>query len=283
MPEVPKPSVSLLMTTYRRERAEQLGRSLEMTFAQTRPPDQVVLVIDGPVADDQEQVIARYARDPRVAAVRIVRLMINQGLAAALNAGLEHCTGDWIMRMDSDDKSLAGRTQVQLAYALDHPDVDVIGCWAEEFDDGPATRIKASPVVHDAIVQALKWRNILCHPSIMIRAGTLRKANGYRTNYALLEDWDLFVRLALDGAKFGVVPKVLVRVRYNRGQVARRGGLRYLQNEMRFRMYCWSSGFITTRQYIMTTTVYVAFRLAGSSMRGRLYNVVRTERMAKHA
>ena len=117
----------------------------------------------------------------------------------------------------------------------------------------------------------------------MVRAGALRKVGGYRTKYALLEDWDLFVRLALDGARFGVVPKVLVRVRYNRGQVARRGGFRYLQNEIRFRMYCRSSGFITTQQCIMTATVYIAFRLAGSSVRGRLYNVVRTERMAKHA
>jgi len=272
------PTVSLLMTTYRGEQAERLRRSLEMTFQQSHPPGQVILVLDGPVGADQEQVIQEYSADRRIAEMRVVRLDTNQGLASALNAGLEHCTGEWIMRMDSDDESLINRTEIQLAFLRDHPDVDLLGTWATEYyEDSPVTRVKSSPVTHDAIAQALKWRNLICHPSVMMRATALRAIGGYRTSFPFLEDWDLFVRFVLSGARLAAIPKALVRVRCSEAQTARRGGWRYVLSEVRFRVFCWQAGFISLRQLLLITSAYTAFRLAGTGVRGLLYATVRTQ------
>jgi hypothetical protein len=186
------------------------------------------------------------------------------------------------MRMDSDDESVIERTELQMAYAMEHPEVDVIGTWAEEYSDtNPGIRIKSSPVTHDALVRGLKWRNLLCHPSVMMRACSLRAVGGYRSVYPLLEDWDLFVRFVMSGARLAVIPKVLVRVRTSNQQAARRGGIRYVLYEARFRTFLLTSGFINFRQFAASTTAYVAFRLAGPQLRSLLYTFARSQATAE--
>lgn len=269
-------TVSCLMTTYVRERAEWLAASLESVFAQTVAPSQLVLVLDGPVGADQEEVIARYGRDRRIAAVDVVRLPENQGLAGALSAGFERCTGEWIMRMDSDDLCGRERLRIQMDHILQNPGTDLVSSWAEEFMDGEeATRLKSSTSRHDAVVQSLRWRNVICHPSVLMRAEAMRRVGGYRLDFPLLEDYDLWVRMALAGAHFHIIPAVLVRVRSGLQQSARRGGWRYCLHEVRFRVFCLRQGFLSLRQFVATTLLYVAFRLAGTVLRGRLYGLAR--------
>lgn len=271
-----RPTVSCLMTTYVRERAEWLAAALESVFAQSVAPSQLVLVLDGPVGADQEEVIARYGCDHRIAVVDVVRLSKNRGLAGALSAGFERCVGEWVMRMDSDDLCDRERLRLQLDHIIENPGTDVVSSWAEEFMDGEeATRLKSSAIGHDAVVQSLRWRNVICHPSVLMRAEVMRRAGGYRLDFPLLEDYDLWVRMALAGARFHIVPAVLVRVRSGLQQSARRGGWRYCLNEVRFRVFCLRQGFLSLRQFVATTLLYLAFRSAGRVLRGRLYGLAR--------
>ncbi len=265
-------TVSGLMAVYHRDDPRHLKLAVESLLKQTRPLDQLVIVIDGPIGADLDAVLPID-----LPYVQVLRLARNQGLAYALNVGLDACTGEWIMRMDSDDISLPDRLEIQLIRSQEEPHADIITTWCEEFfESTDQTRIKSSPVTHDALMQALRWRNILVHPTVLIRAQILRDVGGYRTDYALLEDYDLFVRLALAKAKFAVIPKVLLRFRTSSALVSRRGGLKYCFNEMRFRRQCWSQGFLTTRQYVVSSFAYLIFRLAGTGLRGLLYIMVRT-------
>src|SRR5689334_1814430 len=96
-------TISVLMSTYAGETAERLERSLDSVFAQTRPPDQCVVVVDGPIPVSQEAVLDRFSADRRVRDFSTLPLKSNVGLGHALRAGVDACTGDWIARMDSDD------------------------------------------------------------------------------------------------------------------------------------------------------------------------------------
>jgi glycosyltransferase involved in cell wall biosynthesis len=276
IPVLPAPRISALMSTYARERPQWLTEALESLFAQSVPPDELVLVIDGPVAEDQEAVIARYQHDPRIAQVKVVRLAQNGGLAHALNAGLEACTGEWIMRMDSDDRAHPDRLRIQLDYIDRHPDIDVFSTWCEEFsDDSPKRRVRSSPTEHEAVIQALRWRNIIAHPTNLIRMAALRRVDGYRAEYGMLEDYDLYVRLALSGARFHVIPAELLEYRKNDSVYVRRGGWGYLMGEIRFRLFCLRSGFLNVRQFLVITAAYSVFRLIGGPLRLSLYRLVR--------
>ncbi len=270
------PSISVLMSTYRSEKAENLAASLESVYAQTLPPDQVVLVVDGPVPEEQNEVIRRFQDDWRVAAMTVVRLPENLGLAGALNAGLTVCLGEYVARMDSDDICLPDRLRLQHDYAVSHPDVDVVSSWSEEFfPEGRRGQIKVSPVGHEHVTEALRWRNVLVHPTIFIRTRALRDVGGYSRRFGMLEDYDLFVRLCIAGYRFHVLPKTLVRVRSSLEQRGRRGGLRYTMNEVAFRIECWRRGFLATHHLVVTTGMYVVFRLASGPMRKRIYALAR--------
>lgn len=270
------PHVSVLMATYADESAANLRDSLESIYAQNVRPQEIILVVDGPVDGEQENIIAQYLSDRRIGTLSVVRLQACGGLANALNAGLERCRGDYTMRMDSDDICEPDRLQRQLSYALSHPDIDLIASWSEEFfDDGSTSRLKIAPVSHDAVVKALQWRNIIIHPTALIRTESLRKVGGYRADYGKLEDYDLFVRFALGGMKFHVIPKVLVRVRTGSELWRRRGGVRYCLDEIRFRAECLRRGFVNVRQFIAITAMYTVFRLLSGPLRGRLYALAR--------
>ena len=269
-------TVGVLMTTYASESDAYLRTSLQSLFEQSVPPDQIVLVLDGPVPVAQEKAIAEFANDTRVRDFTLLRLPKNVGLAAALNAGLSSCAGEWTMRMDSDDVCLPDRLRLQLAYALSHPEIDVVSSWCEEFSLGHNSQIKVSPIRHEHIVAALRWRNVLVHPTILIRTSVLRAVGGYSSKFGFLEDYDLFVRLALAGYRFHVLPKTLLRMRTGPEQRARRGGMRYLLNELAFRRQCLRLGFLRPHEFLLTASLYTVFRLISGPLRKPLYALVRT-------
>lgn len=269
--------ISILMSTYAPEKAEYLAQSLESLYAQHLAPHQLVLVIDGAIPHEQRLVIQRYQQDPRIAALTLVNLPENGGLAKAMNAGLMACTGDYIARMDSDDIAMPDRLELQARYLDTHPEIDLVSSWAEEFfpDQQPST-IKVSPVNHEHVVDALRWRNIIVHPTIMVRAKVLRALEGYRSRFAFLEDYDLFTRLVQAGYKIHVLPKILIRVRSGQALYGRRGGLAYALNDMAFRFDCWKRGFLKTHQFLTTTGLYMIFRLLSGSLRHYAYAFART-------
>ena len=125
-------------------------------------------------------------------------------------------------------------------------------------------------------MRALKWRNVIQHSTVFLKADTLRAVGGYQAEYGLLEDYDLFVRLAVHGARFHIIPKVLVRIRSSIDQRKRRGGLRYCANEVRFRTACFRAGFLTAGEFVLVTGMYTVFRLVSGSFRNRLYALART-------
>ncbi len=86
--------ISCVIPTYNRE--ELVVRALESVFAQTRQPDEIVIVDDGST-DRTEEALREYADR-----VRYVR-QENAGGGAARNTGVENATGDWIAFLDSDD------------------------------------------------------------------------------------------------------------------------------------------------------------------------------------
>jgi glycosyltransferase involved in cell wall biosynthesis len=270
-------TVSALITTYRGESPDHLVASLQSLKNQSLPLDQIVLVIDGPIDPAQQDVIHRFAAETGGPTRTVVAMPENGGLAKALNHGLAACTGDYIMRMDSDDICLPDRLQLEKAYLDTHAEIDLVASWSSEFvDEDHDLRLKTSPTEHDAIVQALRWRNVIAHPTILIRKSVLISLGGYRETVGLLEDYDLYVRLILAGAKIHIIPKVLLRVRTTFEQRARRGNFAYFKNEFRFRLHCLRVGFLNTRQFLMTTCLYGLFRLIGTPLRDRLYAAVRS-------
>lgn len=279
------PRVSILISTYAAEKPSNLAASLASLRAQTIPPHQIVLVIDGPIDREQETVIQNFlAEASETSRISVLHLPENGGLANAMNEGLALCTGSYTMRMDSDDLCTADRVAVQLAYLAANPQTDVLSAWGEEFfEDGSPSNLKASPTTHGAVIKALRWRNILVHPTVCIRTSLLRQAGGYRSRFGLMEDYDLFLRLVQAGAHFHVIPRVLLRIRCGLEQRRRRGGLHYALDEIRFRREFYRAGFYTFREFVLISGLYGLFRLVSGGMRDRLYALARSRNVGRSA
>jgi glycosyltransferase involved in cell wall biosynthesis len=105
-----------------------VGEALDSVFAQTFSSLEVIAVDDGS-SDGSREVLEAF---PGVSLV----CQDNQGVAAARNAGLQHCSGSFVSFLDQDDLWQAGKTASQVQYLLDHPVVDIVSCHTDFFLDG---------------------------------------------------------------------------------------------------------------------------------------------------
>jgi glycosyltransferase involved in cell wall biosynthesis len=266
------------MSTYAGETAGYLDASLESLWRQTRLPEEVVLVLDGPVGSDQEAVLTRHLAAAPVP-LCLVREPANRGLASALNAGLAHCRYPYVARMDSDDVCAPERLDVQFRHLVERPDIDVLYAWQAEFEDDPdqIVRVKTCPTAHDDVVRQLKWRCPISHPTVVFRRSLVERIGGYRTAVGFLEDYDLYFRLLDVGARFQGIPRFLVKVRVSDAQRRRRGGWAFVRIEWHFRHDAYRRGNLTLPEFLATFVLFSGFRISPPLLKRAFYRLVRED------
>jgi glycosyltransferase involved in cell wall biosynthesis len=169
-----------------------LRRAVESILHDGYPNIELILLLDG----RQDLPAEEWLQDPRVTCVP---LGPRGGIARALNTGLELATGDFVARMDGDDISLPGRLRAQVDFLQANPRVAVVGCQAVWIDENEVPR--DSPVAltdPGAVKKQLLTRNALTHPTIMFRKSAVLEVGGYSTTALTLEDYDLYLKLAVD-------------------------------------------------------------------------------------
>lgn len=125
---------SVLMSVYKRDNADFLREALVSIYeGQTRKPDEIVVIFDGPLTEALYNVLDEYAKDKNDV-VRYFPQEVNKGLGEALRIGVGYCTGEYIFRMDSDDVCHPQRFEKQAAYVEQHPEIDVLGTDISEFE-----------------------------------------------------------------------------------------------------------------------------------------------------
>lgn len=117
LPLVPLPEqvrVSVVIACYNYQAF--LVDCLDSCLAQTRPPDEVVVVDDGSTDGSWDTMQQYAARHPQVRPIR----QLNGGVCDATNKALDACTGDVVLLLDADDRMAPTRVQ-QVLQALRTP------------------------------------------------------------------------------------------------------------------------------------------------------------------
>ena len=209
------PRVSVLLPVY--NGARYLPAAIDSVLAQTFGAFEFLILDDGST-DDTPRILARYAAcDPRI---RVVTRE-NRGLTVSLNELIEAAKAPLLARMDADDICLPDRFQKQVAYLDAHPEVDTLGGHAlyVDEDDRPIF-VPGLPLDHERIdAMNLTGRVALVHPSVMMRATSIRRIGGYDLAYPRAEDLDLWLRLAERGRLANLSDTVL-RYRFTSGGVS---------------------------------------------------------------
>jgi len=216
---------SVLMSIYLNDVPAHLELALESIYnKQTRKPDEIVVVFDGPLSDDLYIVVNNFIRG-KEHIVKYFPQTANKGLGEALRIGSEHCSGDYIFRMDSDDISADQRFEKQIAYIEAHPEIDVLGTDIAEFQSFPNEvdmRVRSCPKEHNDIVRMARRRNPMNHVSVCIKRTALEKSGGYQS-LMLLEDYYLWVRMIAADCRLANIHDSLVYVRVGNGFDSKRG------------------------------------------------------------
>ena len=208
------PKVSVIIPVYNREK--YVGEAIDSILAQSFTNFELLLIDDGST-DGSIEIMKSYT-DPRV---RLVRNEHNLGIPKTRNKGLQLARGDYIAILDSDDTALSDRLVKQVAFLDRYKDYALLGSWATQMDEEgrPLEKGKRQFVSSGEVKSHLLFRCWLPHSSIMVRAAILQ-AYGYREQYVLCSDFDLFVRLARKH-QLGHLPEPLVRHRVHEGSITR--------------------------------------------------------------
>ena len=245
---------SVLLSLYYKENPLFLRQSLDSVFGQTLPPDEVVLVEDGPLTAALYAVVEEYAR--KYPALKVVPLPENVGLGRALNEGLKHCSHELVARMDTDDIAMPDRFEKQIAYMAAHPECDLLGGQITEFIDQETNVVctRKVPCTHEKILMWLKGRNPFNHVSvIMLRSRVI--ACGNYLDWHFNEDYYLWIRMALGGCRFANLPDTLVNVRVGKEMYRRRGGWQYFKSTSALQKYMLANQLISPFRYFFNVSV----------------------------
>ena len=233
---------SVLMSIYKSESAVYFRRAMDSVLAQTLAPDEIVLVRDGEVPLELQTVIDEYAKNP---IVKYCPLSQNMGLGNALNEGLKHVTYDIVARMDTDDICAADRFEKQMRFLEENPDVDMVGGQISEFigEEENVVTVREVPCTDADIKKFMKSRNPFNHQTVIFRKKAVEEVDGY-VELRFLEDYYLWCRMCVNGAKFANLPEILVNVRTSEDLYKRRGGWKYFKNYRKLEKYKKQAGII---------------------------------------
>lgn len=227
---------SVLMSVYENDRVDYLKVALESTINQTLPPNEIVLVIDGPISEDMFKFIDEFKH--KYDFLKAVFLPENKGLGNALREGMKHCSNEIIARMDSDDINKIDRFEKQMKYLKKYKNITIVGSCIIEFQNDIKNIIakRIVPEKHEEIVKYLKKRCPFNHMSVMFKKSCVEKSGGY-LDWHYNEDYYLWIRMYLNKEIFYNIQEPLIYVRVGQDTYKRRGGWKYFKSETELQYY----------------------------------------------
>lgn len=225
---------SALLPVYDRDFLRlSLPKCLDSIAANTIRPDEIILVVDGPVSWDID---SQVYLAKQILEIRVIKLPSNVGLTRALNAGLAKCCYEYVARVDADDFCSFDRFEKQIA--LMEKGFDLIGSDIQEVDEqGKELFYKKMPSDSAEIRRFALRRNPFNHMTVMFRKSCVINLGGYPDFY-LKEDYALWVRMLSDESlKCANIPEPLMIASTGKDFFRRRSSIKIFLQEIKMQIY----------------------------------------------
>jgi glycosyltransferase involved in cell wall biosynthesis len=208
------PTFSIVIPVY--QGAHLVGEATESLLAQTVSPHEIIVCDDGST-DDLAGALAPYGE--RITVLR----QEHKGVAAALNLGLFHATGEFVAACGADDTSMPRMIEALGELAKARPDLDILARVSVFERDGKPIGLSRTPEDPRFPVDDQRM-GILQHNFVGARSAVRRQRlldiGGYDETLKCAEDYDSWVRLIFAGCRAGLLLEPLGVHRYHKGSLS---------------------------------------------------------------
>lgn len=181
--------ISVIVPVFNRER--MVREALGSVAAQTRRPDEILLIDDGS-GDNSGDAAKMFS------GVTLIR-QENRGVGAARNRGIENATGDYIAFLDSDDLWEREKLEHQEHFMNTHPEIPL--CHTDEawYRNGRFVNQKRYHRKEGGFIFVRSLERCLISPSaVMIRRDLFPVVGLFDETFTVCEDYDLWLRITAD-------------------------------------------------------------------------------------
>ena len=175
--------------------------------------------------------LKRFENTTRFVSVRYGENTENQGLGYSLNKGVQLCSNELIMRMDSDDIMFPNRLQKQFEFMNLHKDCVLSGTQIEMFKDVHGVKQKAGTTSHPPMLDLETFKKntaqhwLMNHPTFCFRKTKVLSVGNYNSQiHSMCEDFELILRVLKHYGKIMNMPETLLYYRLHAGQLTYNGG-----------------------------------------------------------
>jgi glycosyltransferase involved in cell wall biosynthesis len=216
------PRVSVILPV--RDAEKTLAMAIESILGQTERNIELLVVDDGST-DASLMILQEFAElDGRIRVLSTV----NPGIVEVLNLGLAEARAPYLARMDADDVSLPERLVLQCDYLDANPEVGLVSCRVEHWNEDAEVRAGyeayvgwTNQVLNDADLRLRRFvESPFAHPSVVYRKSVVDRFGGYREG-SFPEDYELWLRWLEGGVRMGKLGEVLLRWRDHDNRLSR--------------------------------------------------------------
>jgi glycosyltransferase involved in cell wall biosynthesis len=204
----PAAVVSVVMPAF--NQATYVGDALDSLGAQTYARWECIVVDDGSNDNTQDVVEERARLDPRIRYMR----QGNAGPSSARNSGLLLTSGDLVQLLDADDvlgprkleqhvRTLAENPAADLVYGRSRKFRRLISARPPESEDwlpDPGCPTPSGSGLN--VLTPLLVDNIMVIEAPLLRRALIHRAGDFDPSLRAMEDWEFWLRCALEGAVF---------------------------------------------------------------------------------
>lgn len=201
------PEISVVTTFHNAETT--LAEAIESVLKQEEVSLELLLVDDG--SSDNSVDLVRHYREPRLRLLRPGRV----GRAVALNIGLARARATLVAVLDADDRAAPFRFRDQVRFLHEHSEVTLVAGNAALIDRcGERLGQTDIECTHERLVAALFALNPFAHSTVAYRRANALSVGGYNARCEKSIDFNFYLAMLADGARFGAMPQRLIDLRF---------------------------------------------------------------------
>jgi glycosyltransferase involved in cell wall biosynthesis len=189
-----KCKVSVILPTY--NRSDFILDSILSVLEQSFGNFEIIVVDDG--SDDNTESVVNSIDDDRV---RYIKNEQNIGIVRSLNRGIDLAEGEYIARIDDQDKWIDEyKLEKQVDFLKSHPDHVLVGTGGIVNDINNNELFRYTKPQNDKkIRENILLKNCFIHVSTIFRKRAFWEAGGYDESEQFVEDYGLWLRMGAVG------------------------------------------------------------------------------------